>query len=144
MGRSSTGVKGVSLHRDDKVVDMVVIEKNASLLTICENGYGKRTDAGEYSAIHRGGKGVIDIKATERNGEVVACLEVSEEDEVMIVTANGVVIRVPVADISLIGRNTQGVRVITLDDGDQVIGMTRMVQGEQGEGEGLDNGKPNP
>ena len=144
MGRSSTGVKGVTLHPDDRVVDMVVIEKDASLLTICENGYGKRTDAGEYTAIHRGGKGVIDIKATERNGGVVACLEVSEEDEVMIVTANGVVIRVPVADISLIGRNTQGVRVINLDEGDQVIGMTRMVHGEQGEDGGLDKANSNP
>ena len=138
MGRSSTGVKGVALHCDDKVMDMVVIKKKASLLTICEQGYGKRTDTAEYPAIHRGGKGVIDIKTTERNGGVVACLEVSEEDEVMIVTANGIMIRVPVSDISQIGRNTQGVRVISLDKGDQVIGMTRMVRSDQSEDGGLD------
>ena len=143
MGRSSTGVKGVTLSRDDKVVDMVVIKKKTSLLTICEQGYGKRTDTAEYSAIHRGGKGVIDIKTTERNGGVVACLEVSEEDEVMIVTANGVMIRVPVTDISEIGRNTQGVRVINLDEGDQVIGMTRTVQSGQGEDVGLDRERSN-
>ena len=127
VGRASTGVKGISLAASDEVVDMVVVEKAAALLTVCENGYGKRTDTAEYPAIHRGGKGVIDIKTTDRNGGVVACLEVQEEDEVMIVSANGIVIRLPVTGISAIGRNTQGVRIINLDAGDRVIDLTRVV-----------------
>ncbi len=130
VGRASTGVKGISLAARDAVVDMVVVEKDAALLTVCENGYGKRTDTAEYPAIHRGGKGVIDIKTTDRNGGVVACLEVQEEDEVMIVSANGIVIRLPVTGISAIGRNTQGVRVINLDSGDRVIDITRVVQND--------------
>ena len=130
VGRASTGVKGISLGARDEVVDMVVVEKEAALLTVCENGYGKRTETAEYPAIHRGGKGVIDIKTTDRNGGVVACLEVQEEDEVMIVSANGIVIRLPVTGISAIGRNTQGVRVINLDEGDRVIDITRVVQND--------------
>ena len=135
VGRASTGVKGISLGGDDEVVDMVVVEKEAALLSVCENGYGKRTDTAEYPAIHRGGKGVIDIKTTDRNGRVVACLEVQEEDEVMIVSANGIVIRLPVAGISTIGRNTQGVRVINLDKGDRVIDITRVVQNDDADEE---------
>ena len=86
---------------------------------------------GVYPTIRRGGKGVIDIKTTERNGGVVASKIVEDEDEVMIVTANGIMIRMPVKTISQIGRNTQGVRVINLDDGDRVIDMTRVVQEEE-------------
>ena len=127
MGRSSTGVKGIDLRDADEVVDMVVLDHRNTLLTICAHGFGKCTDVAEYSTIHRGGKGIKDIKTTERNGGVVGCMEVDEEDELMIVTAKGVVIRVPVKGISRIGRNTQGVRVINLDEGDQVIDMSRVV-----------------
>jgi DNA gyrase subunit A len=151
VGRASMGVKGISLGTRDQVVDMVVVEKEAALLTVCENGYGKRTETAEYPPIHRGGKGVIDIKTTDRNGGVVACLEVQEEDEVMIVSANGIVIRLPVAGISAIGRNTQGVRVINLDTGDRVIDITRVVQSEAAEDEeqeegsnGQDESEPTP
>ena len=133
MGRVSTGVKGIDLREGDGVVDMVVLQGQSLLLTICENGYGKCTDTGEYSVIHRGGKGLIDIKTTERNGLVVASKEVKEADEVMIMTQNGIVIRVPVAGISRIGRNTQGVKLINIDEGDRVIGMARVVQAEAGE-----------
>ncbi|NKB66688.1 MAG: DNA gyrase subunit A [Candidatus Latescibacteria bacterium] len=131
MGRSSTGVKGIDLREADEVVDMVVIDERPTLLTICAHGYGKCTDVTEYSTIHRGGKGIKDIKATERNGGVVGCMVVDEEDELMIVTAKGIVIRVPVKGISRIGRNTQGVRVINLDEGDQVIDMSRVVASEE-------------
>ncbi|MFC1526307.1 DNA gyrase subunit A [Candidatus Latescibacterota bacterium] len=135
MGRVSTGVKGVALRGRDQVVGMVVVEAEGSLLTLCEQGYGKRTAIGEYPRIHRGGKGVIDIKTTDRNGPVVACKQVQDDDEVMIVTQNGVMIRVPVAGISQIGRNTQGVKVISLDQGDRVIDMTRVVQNDEDEDE---------
>ncbi len=138
LGRASTGVKGISLSSNDEVVDMVVVENKAALLTICENGYGKRTDIAEYPVIHRGGKGVIDIKTNSRNGGVVACLEVQEEHEIMIVSAKGIVIRLPVAGISAIGRNTQGVRVINLDQGDRVIDITRVVRNDGEEGAEVD------
>ena len=114
MGRVSTGVKGIELRGDDEAVGMVVLGDGGSLLTISEHGYGKRTDQSEYPSKHRGGLGVIDIKTTTRNGGVVTCVEVGDEDEVMIVTQNGVLIRTPVARVSRIGRNTQGVRLINL------------------------------
>jgi DNA gyrase subunit A len=109
---------------------MVVLREDSTLLTICENGYGKRTNQSEYPCKHRGGKGVIDIKTTERNGDVVACKEVQAEEEVMVVTQNGIMIRMPVEGLSTIGRNTQGVRVINLDKGDRVIDMTCLPKSE--------------
>ncbi len=127
-GRVSTGVKGIALRGDDEVVDMVVLSEQGSLFTLSENGFGKRTDLGEYPRIHRGGKGVIDIKTTDRNGRVVACKQVTDDDEVMVVTGNGIMIRIPVEGISRISRNTQGVRCINLDEGDRVIDMTRVAQ----------------
>jgi DNA gyrase subunit A len=140
MGRVSTGVKGIELRGNDEVVSMVVVREHGSLLTICEKGYGKRTDQTEYPSKHRGGLGVIDIKTTERNGGVVACKEVLDGDEVMVVTQNGILIRVPVESISEIGRNTQGVRLINLDSGDRVIDISRIEQdGEEG-GPGQEDG----
>jgi DNA gyrase subunit A len=130
MGRVSTGVKGIRLRPGDEVVDMVVMREDSTLLTICENGYGKRTNQAEYPCKHRGGKGVIDIKTTERNGDIVACKEVQEEEEVMVITQNGIMIRMSVRDISTIGRNTQGVRLINLGEGDRVIDMTRLPKSE--------------
>jgi len=109
-------------------VDMVVLGEEGSLFTLSENGFGKRTDLSEYPRIHRGGKGVIDIKTTERNGRVVACKQVADDDEVMVVTGNGIMIRIPVEGISHISRNTQGVRCINLDEGDRVIDMTRVAK----------------
>ena len=123
MGRVSTGVKGISLRQGDEVVDMVVVRESSSLLTICENGYGKRTSQTEYPCKHRAGQGVIDIKTSPRNGPVVACREIEAEEEVMVVTQNGIMIRIPVQGVSTIGRNTQGVRLINLDEGDRVIDM---------------------
>ena len=132
MGRVSTGVKGIGLREDDEVVDMVVVgSSDSQLLTICENGYGKRTGQDEYPRKHRGGMGVIDIKTTDRNGPVVACKEVLGDDEVMIVTQDGVLIRTEVSGISTVGRNTQGVRVINLGEGDRVIDMTRVPKSEE-------------
>ncbi len=123
MGRVSTGVKGVNLRQGDEVVDMVVLRESSTLLTICENGYGKRTSQTEYPSKHRAGQGVIDIKTSPRNGPVVACREIQAEEEVMVVTQNGIMIRISVQGISTIGRNTQGVRLINLDEGDRVIDM---------------------
>ena len=136
MGRISTGVKGINLRQEDEVVDMVVVRESSTLLTICENGYGKRTGQTEYPSKHRAGKGVIDIKTSSRNGPVVACREIQDEEEVMVVTQNGIMIRIPVQGISTIGRNTQGVRLINLDEGDRVIDMAPLpISEDEDEGE---------
>lgn len=133
MGRVSTGVKGISLRpgEEDEVVDMVVVRESSTLLTICENGYGKRTSQAEYPSKHRDGQGVIDIKTTSRNGHVVACRKIQAEEEVMVVTQNGIMIRIPVQGLPPIGRNTQGVRVINLDEGDRVIDMALLPCSEE-------------
>jgi DNA gyrase subunit A len=127
MGRTAYGVRGVSLGADDVVVDMVAIKRASSILSVTENGYGKRTEVGEYRLTRRGAKGVINIKTSERNGKVVAVKEVLDEDELMLVTAKGVINRQSVRSISVIGRNTQGVRLVRLDDGDKVVDVARVV-----------------
>ena len=140
MGRNSQGVRGVSLQGDDVVVGMVVVRpeevEQSHLLTVCANGYGKRTPVSEYRLTNRGGKGVINIKTTDRNGPVVSVMGVTEDsrDDMVIVTQNGILIRQKVADVSVIGRNTQGVRLINPDDGDQVIDVAQVSQDEE-EGE---------
>jgi DNA gyrase subunit A len=122
MGRTARGVRGTLLEKGDEVVGMVVaVGEQGTVLSVTENGYGKRTNISDYRIIKRGGKGVISIKANKRNGKVVAVRIVNEPDEVMIMTSKGVMIRLPVKGISLIGRNTQGVRIIKLDKGDRVI-----------------------
>jgi len=126
MGRAAFGVKGITLEAGDRVVGAELAKSGATLFTMTENGYGKRTAIEEYRLTHRGGKGVIDIKTGDRNGNVVAVLQVTDADQVMIITNKGTLIRSRVADISLIGRNTQGVRVMTLaQDGEKVVGATR-------------------
>ncbi|MEK7359011.1 MAG: DNA gyrase subunit A, partial [Planctomycetota bacterium] len=109
MGRVTHGVKGITLKGDDRVRGMVVVDETATLLTVCANGFGKRTDFSEYPAHHRGGQGVINIKTTDRNGNVVALIDVRDTDELIMITAKGMVIRTSVRTIRSIGRNTQGV-----------------------------------
>ncbi|MCR4288836.1 MAG: DNA gyrase subunit A, partial [Candidatus Scalindua sp.] len=104
MGRATRGVKGIGLKGNDKVKGIVVVDKNATLLTVCENGFGKRTDYSEYSVQHRGGQGVINIKTSERNGKVVALMNVSDENELMMMTAKGMIIRAATNTIRSIGR----------------------------------------
>ena len=126
MGRAAFGVKGITLEPGDKVVGAELTKPGATLFTMTENGFGKRTAIEEYRLTHRGGKGVIDIKTGERNGNVVAVLQVTDTDQVMIITNKGTLIRSRVADVSIIGRNTQGVRVMALSqEGEKVGGATR-------------------
>ncbi|HEY2954658.1 MAG TPA: DNA gyrase subunit A [Candidatus Eisenbacteria bacterium] len=133
-GRTSYGVKAVTLDEEgDEVVSMVGVKRQSTLLTVCANGYGKRSEISEYRLSHRGGKGIITIKTTERNGDVVAVKEVVDSDELMIITRSGQLIRMPVAGISVIGRNTQGVKLVNLTPAegeltpDVVAGVTRVV-----------------
>ena len=136
MGRAAYGVKGITLEAGDEVVSAEVVEKGATLMTVTENGYGKRTEETEYRTQGRGGKGIIDIKTTERNGRVVGAVQVTDDSEVMLVTNSGVLIRMKVNEISVIGRNTQGVRLITLDDDKQkVVGLSLLPKVKEDEAE---------
>jgi DNA gyrase subunit A len=130
MGRAAYGVKGITLDKSDRVIGMVVVKRDATLLTVTENGYGKRTSISDYRVTNRGGKGVINIRATERNGKVVDIKEVVTDDELMLITQKGIIIRQPVKQISVIGRSTQGVRLINLTAGDRVVDVARVVKSE--------------
>jgi DNA gyrase subunit A len=126
MGRTAAGVRGINLRDDDEVVGMAVVDEMATLMTICENGYGKRTDFGEYRAQARGGYGVITIRTTERNGKVVGMMSVRDNDEMMLITQQGKIVRVGISDVRTIGRNTQGVRIITVREGDTLVSVAKV------------------
>lgn len=131
MGRTARGVKGMRLSKDDRVVDMVVERPGVSLLTVTERGYGKRTSLEEYRVTRRGGKGIINIRVTDRNGVVVALKGVEQDDELMIITANGIVLRTDLSAVREIGRATQGVKMIRVDQGDRVGAIAVVVREEE-------------
>ncbi|MCX6999254.1 MAG: DNA gyrase subunit A [Candidatus Sumerlaeota bacterium] len=131
-GRYTGGVIGIRLAKGDRVIGMEVLRPNSTILTVCENGYGKRSKAEDYRLIHRGGKGVINIKVTERNGEVISIKEVIDDDELIMLTQEGMSIRVNVGDIRVISRNTQGVRLINLKQNDKIVAVARMEEKEEG------------
>ncbi len=138
MGRTARGVRGIRLREgDDQVVGMAVIprEEPATLLTVCERGYGKRTPTSDYPTKNRGGKGVITIKTTERNGKVVNLRIVTDDDDLMLISDGGKLIRMPVGGIPTIGRNTQGVRLVRLEEQEKVVAMERLAEKEEGETE---------
>jgi DNA gyrase subunit A len=139
MGRSARGVRGISLEKGDVVVDMVVIQPGQSVLTVCENGFGKRTAVDEYRLTRRGGKGVINIRTTERNGPVVALRAVTDSDALILITATGILMRMRLDALREIGRATQGVRLIRLGEGDRVAAVAKIVNdtGEPDETEDL-------
>ena len=144
MGRTSRGVRGIRLREGDEVVAMVVAEPESYLLTVCKYGYGKRTPIEDYPVRGRGGLGVINIRTTERNGEVVGMCSCRDADEVMFITAGGMIVRSPVADARPMGRSTQGVRMVNLKDGDGLVGIEIVSAAdleafEQGAGEVVDD-----
>jgi DNA gyrase subunit A len=128
MGRVSRGVRGMHLADGDHLVGMEVLSNGKTLMTITENGYGKRTSIDEYPVQKRGGKGVITIKTTPRNGMVIALILVTDEDDVMLVSSHGKIIRMPVRDISIIGRNTQGVRLFAMQSGERAASAARLAE----------------
>ncbi|MBK7142475.1 MAG: DNA gyrase subunit A [bacterium] len=130
MGRSAYGVKGIELDESDYCIGMVAVKRDSTLLVVTENGYGKRTSIEDYRMTNRGGKGVINVKTTDRNGEVVAIMEVLDEDELILITKRGIAIRSAVKDIHVIGRNTQGVRLMSLSENDLVTDVARVVAEE--------------
>jgi DNA gyrase subunit A len=134
MGRMAQGVKGIRLSPSDWVVGVEVLSQEGTILTVTENGFGKRTRTEEYREQGRAGKGIITIKTTDRNGPVVGVLQVTDEDDVMIITDRGKIIRLRVKDISVIGRNTQGVRLINLEDQEKVVSVARSAAREEENG----------
>jgi DNA gyrase subunit A len=131
MGRSAYGVRGINLAKGDYVVAAVVVRRESTLLTVTENGYGKRSDIADYRVTNRGGKGIINIRASERNGQVVAVMEVVDDDEILLITQRGIVNRIAISSIRSMGRATQGVRLIGLDKGDRVIDFARVPTSEK-------------
>ena len=141
-GRFTGGVIGIRLGKDDEVIGMEVLRPNSTILTVCENGFGKRTDADDYRLIKRCGKGVINIKVTERNGDVISIKDVIDDDELIMLTQQGMSIRTYVKLMRVISRNTQGVRLINLQEGDKIVAVARIEEKEEEgseDGEGSEN-----
>jgi DNA gyrase subunit A len=140
MGRNATGVRAISLDKEnDAVVGMVIVNdaENTDILVVSENGFGKRSPVSEYRITNRGGKGVKTIQITEKTGSLIAIREVSDTDDLMIMTREGITIRMPVEEIREAGRATQGVRLIRLRDSDSIASITRIAEREVTEEDGL-------
>ena len=134
-GRGTYGVLGIRLDSGDAVVSMEMLNRGASILTVSEKGYGKRTEMEEYRLQSRGGKGIITMKATEKTGRIVGGQQVTDDDQLMLVTNNGKIIRLRMRDIRVIGRNTQGVRLIDVEEGERVVSLARLAEKEEDEEE---------
>ena len=135
MGRTATGVRGIKLEGDDKVVSLIVPRGNGAILTATQNGYGKRTQQELYPTKSRATKGVISIKVSERNGKVVGAVQVDETDQIMLITDAGTLVRTRVSEVSIVGRNTQGVMLIRTADNEKVVGLQRIAETEDEENE---------
>jgi DNA gyrase subunit A len=138
MGRVAAGVKGITLKRGDSVVGVEVLATNYSILAVTENGYGKRSSVDEYRLQRRGGKGIIAIKASDRNGKIIGAMQVVEDDEVMLIASSGKIIRINMQNVRVIGRNTQGVRLINLEPGEKVVAMDMLATDEEENGDAFD------
>jgi DNA gyrase subunit A len=128
MGRTARGVKGIRLLSEDEVVSMAVVEPEGTLLTVTDKGFGKRSRINDYRMQTRGGKGIINVKTTKRNGVVVAVPFVHDEDQLMVITAHGMIVRLNVEDFGVMGRVTQGLRLIQLDEGDEVVAVAKLAE----------------
>jgi DNA gyrase subunit A len=134
MGRAATGVKGIELDKKDHVIDMVIVRRASTLFAVTEKGMGKRSELDEYRVQHRGGRGIITLKHTDKTGDIVALKEVLPDDEMMMITKKGIIIRVPIEGIRITGRNTQGVKVMNLTAGDLLVDVARVVKEDDAEG----------
>ena len=131
MGRTSTGVRGINLSKDDEVIGFIVVRSASTLLVVTDRGFGKRSNINDYRVTKRGGKGIITIKTGERNGKLISLMEVNDMDELVIITNKGMVMRQSVKALRVMGRNTQGVRLIRLNDDDAIADIARVVTEEQ-------------
>ncbi len=137
MGRVTRGVRGMNLAKNDRVIGMEIVDNTAvgsTIFTVCENGFGKRTDLDEYRDQSRGGKGIITIKTTERNGSVVNVMQVADDHDLMVITDQGKILRVPVSGFSVIGRNTQGVTLMNTEENEKVVAVARLAEKDEDEG----------
>ena len=134
------GVRGIRLSsKDDRVIGMLIVKREGSILVVTDQGYGKRTNLENYRVQHRGGKGVITIKTTKKVGQLIGIMEAIDSDDLMLITNQGIMIRQPVEQIRTIGRNTQGVRLAKLDDGTQISSATRIFKDKEEEEEEEEN-----
>jgi DNA gyrase subunit A len=128
MGRTAHGVRGIRLAPDDKVISLIITHQGDTILTATVNGFGKRTPIEDYPVKGRGGKGVIAIKTSERNGKVVGAVQVEDDDDIVLISNRGTLVRTPVTGISVVSRNTQGVYLIRLREGEQLVGVDRILE----------------
>jgi DNA gyrase subunit A len=133
MGRAAKGVRGIRLGKKDACIAMEVVRPEQTVLTVTGQGFGKRTAFKEYRLQSRGGKGIINIKVTKKNGEAIGLKSVSDKDEIMLMTEKGMVVRSPIKDIRTTGRSTQGVRLMRLDSGDSMASVAKIVPEEEEE-----------
>jgi DNA gyrase subunit A len=144
MGRTAYGVRAITLRDEDYVVAMQVVKAGGTLLSVTEHGYGKRTEIDEYRVQSRGGVGIINIATTDRNGPVVGVAYVQEGDELLLITQQGMIMRMPTNDVRSIGRATQGVKLIDIEEGDQVVSIAKLAERDDEAGENGANGGPEP
>jgi len=137
MGRTAAGVRGIKMPETDNVLSLIVVD-DGDILTATRNGYGKRTHAEDYPAKGRGGQGVIDIKTTERNGPVIGAVQVREDDEIMLISDGGTLVRTAVSGISTLGRNTQGVTLIRLSEGENLVELAAIDEEAVSQGDGVE------
>jgi DNA gyrase subunit A len=123
MGRTARGIRGMKLKADQKLIGLIIPKSDGTILCVTENGYGQRTEVNDYRECGRGGQGVIAIQTTDRNGKVVGSIPVQNDSEILLVTNGGTLVRIPVAEINVIGRNTQGVRLINVSEGEKVVSV---------------------
>ena len=142
MGRSAYGVRGISLREDDEVVAMEVVREGGTMLTVAQNGYGKRTELEEYRLQSRGGVGIINIQTSDRNGKVVGIAYVHDDDELMLISQQGMILRMKAGDVRTIGRATQGVRLIEMEEGDQVVAVAKLAEKRRGPADEPAAGRP--
>jgi DNA gyrase subunit A len=144
----AAGVRGIRLPEGEEVISLIIVDEQGMVLTASQNGYGKRTTIEDFPLHGRGGQGVIALQISERNGRMVGALLARPDDEIMLISSGGTLVRTPVGEISVQGRNTQGVRLIRLDEGDRLVGLERIVadgavNGAEngGDGEGVEGGE---
>jgi DNA gyrase subunit A len=139
MGRIARGVRGVKLQENQRVISLIVVKSDCTILIATENGYGKRTAVTDFPVKGRGGQGVIAIQTTERNGNVVGAVQVEDNDEIMLITDGGTLVRTRVDEISVVGRNTQGVTLIQLSNEEKLVGLQRILEVEAKKGADAQN-----
>jgi DNA gyrase subunit A len=144
MGRGAAGVRAITTREGDWAVGMEVVQAGRSILTVTEHGFGKRSEIDDYREQNRGGQGIITIKTTERNGSVVGVVQVGGEDEIMLITSGGKILRMLVSTIPVMGRNTQGVRLMEANEGERIVSVARIAEAEAEEGIPAGSGEAAP